>query len=164
MAGVTAVLGIVGAVVSAVGTIAAGNAAKASADYEAEQRRLQGKEEFAAQQRKMLESRKEGERLRSTVAARASSGGFRGSYDDTVADLMGDIEEESSYRERTDLAIGYEKKHGRDAQAVGLELSGDAAQKGSYFSAAGTFLKGVGSVVGKYSTTKPTYVGSYRYG
>lgn len=164
MAEWAAIAGVIGTIVSAGGTIAAGAAQKQSADFQAEQLEQQGMEERAASQRDAQKVRRERDFLLSRSQAVASSSGL-GALDETVTDLSGDIVQDAAVSEGMVRYGGEERAKGRRAQAAASRLEGKAAQTGSYFSAAGTILGGVGSFAksnGLKQQTKTT--ATYRYG
>lgn len=164
MAGLASVIGLIGTVVSAVGTIAAGEAQKDAKDFEAQQQEIQGQEERAASQRDALRKRKERDFLISRQQAVAASSGL-GALDETVQDLAGDVVEESAYQEGMIRYGGEERARGRRAQAAASRYEGEAARTGAMFSAAGTIMGGIGSFAKSMSSrSSPTARGNYRYG
>ena len=161
--GLSAILGLVGTAVSAAGTIAAGSAQKSAAEFQAAQLEQQGKEEKAASQREAERVRKERDFILSRQQAVASASNL-GALDETVQDLAGDVIQEGAYQEGMVRYGGEERAKGRRAQAAAARLEGKAAQTGSYFSAAGTILGGLGSFASDYcSPAKGATSVTYRY-
>ena len=155
---------LVGTGVSAAGTIAAGSAQEAAAEFEAKQLDAAAKEETAAAQREAAEKRREREFITSRQQAVAASSNL-GALDETVVDLAGDVVQEGAYQEGMIRYGGEQRASGRRAQAQASRLSGKAAKTGSYFSAAGTIMGGLGSFAKDYGASmKPTTAYSGRYG
>lgn len=164
LSGLAAFAGLAGTAVSAVGTIAAGNQAKAAADFQAEQLEAQGKEERAASQREAARVKRERDFILSRQQAVAASSNL-GALDETVVDLAGDVVQEAAVQEGMVRYGGEERAKGRTAQAAAARLEGKAARTGSYLSAAGTILGGVGSFASDYGKAKKNAGtgASYRY-
>jgi hypothetical protein len=161
---ISTVVGLIGSVVSAAGTIAAGAAQKQAKDYEASQLEMQALEERAAAQREAQQSRRERDLLLSRQQAVAATSNL-GALDETVLELSGDVARDAAVNEGMILYGGEERAKGRRAQAVASRLEGRAAQTGAAFSAAGTILGGIGSFANSYMKTPPkTATASYRYG
>jgi hypothetical protein len=160
--GLSAILGLVGTGVSAIGTIAAGAQAKTAADYQAEQLDQQAKEETAAAQREALQAKKERDFALSRQQAVAGASGL-GALDETVVNLAGDIAQQGALNEGMIRYGGEERAKGRRAQAVSARLEGQAKQTGSYFSAAGTLMDGIGSFSDDWDKAYggPAYAGRY---
>jgi hypothetical protein len=156
MAMMGAVFGLLGTVVSAMGTIAQGKAAEAAAEFEAKQLEMRGKEERAASQREALEKKREGDLVQSRFqASAAASGAGAGSMDPTIAQLSSDIAGQSKYGQLMERYVGEERKRGLDTQAKAREMEGEAARKGSMFSAFGTIVGGLSNFATKYGAGGP---------
>lgn len=164
-------LGVIGKVlagaasaVSAVGTIAAGSAQNASAEFQAKQLDQQAAEEKAASQREAARVKKERDFILSRQQAVAAASNL-GALDETVQDLAGDVVQEGAFQERMVRYGGDERAKGRRMQAAAARMEGAAAKTGSYFSAGGTILGGLGSFASDYSRSAPTSSSTaYRYG
>lgn len=156
------IAGLIGSGASAVGTIAAGNQAEASADFEAAQLDAAAAEEKAAAQREAAQKRKEVEFVQSRQQAVASQSGL-GALDETVIDLAGDVAQEGALQEQMIQYGGTQRASGRRAQAQAARLSGKAAKTGSYYSAAGTIMGGLGSFASDYTAAKKPSSSSYSY-
>ena len=124
---------VLGTVVSAVGTIAAGAAAARQANAQAaaqehaariaDQKAMQ---ERAVAQRQAFENRREGRLATSTLIARAAASGASAT-DPTIINLGGDIAGRSEYLALSDMARGdrhvpvrqaHHRKRGADHQAM----------------------------------------------
>lgn len=152
LAAISAVVGLLGTVVSAAGTIAQGKAAEAAADFQAEQLKIKGKEERAASQRAAEERKKEAGLVNSRIqAGAAASGAGAGILDTSVVELASDVAGRGEYGARMERYTGEERKQGLDLQAESAKMSGDAAKQGAMFSALGTIVGGVSSFASKYS-------------
>jgi pyruvate/2-oxoglutarate dehydrogenase complex dihydrolipoamide acyltransferase (E2) component len=158
------IAGLAGSAASAVGTIAAGNQAAAGAEFEAAQLDAAADEEKAASQREAMQKRKERDFVLSRQQAVASQSNL-GALDETVLDLAGDVVQEGAVQEGMIRYGGDQRASGRRAQAQAARISGKAAKTGSYLSAAGTIMGGIGSFASDFSgirkPSSPSY--SYRY-
>jgi len=154
------IAGLIGSGVSAAGTIAAGNQAEASAEFEAKQLEAAANEEKAAAQREAATKRKERDFILSRQQAVAGASNL-GALDETVLDLAGDVVQESAVQEGMIRYGGDSRAAGRRAQAQAARLSGQAAKTGSYLSAAGTIIGGVGSFASDYSAAKKPSSSTY---
>lgn len=149
MAGISAILGVVGTVVSAVGTIAAGNAQRAAAEYQAKLYERKANEELAAAQRDADEYQRQKRFVQSKFQANAAASGFDAT-DTTTLNLLGSLEQRGSYQAAVAQYGGAARQAAYRGQATATRMSGRAAQTGSYFDAAGTILGGFSSLYGKY--------------
>lgn len=162
LGGIGSAIGMIGSVVSAFGTIAAGAAAKRSADYQAAQLEIKAKEEKAAAQREAGEVARQKRLVQSRQqAVLAASGG--GALDETALDLAGDVEREGTYRELAVRYGGDERAKGLRAQATAARMSGQAAMTGAIFDAAGGVMKGASTFFDSFGGGKPTGTGSGSY-
>ncbi|WP_456389747.1 hypothetical protein [Profundibacter sp.] len=134
-----------GTILGAVGAIQQGKAAQASAEYSARQFEAQGKAERASAQRKAINEGKQKDLVMSRARAVGASSG--GGLD---LELMGDIEEEGTYRSLTALWEGEERAKGRNAQAAAQRASGAAANRAGGIKAFSTILSGGSSLMDKY--------------
>jgi hypothetical protein len=154
--------------VSAMGTIAGGNAA-ADAGYRGQQAQIYKarQEEQAAQearavgQRALFEKRREGDLLQSKLQARAAASGG-GADDPTVLNLGGDIAARSEYDALFEMYKGENRARGLLDAATASRMKGDAEyaegmakKKASQISAIGTIVGGAGSMFNQYH--KPKY-------
>lgn len=156
------IAGLAGSAASAVGTIAAGNQAAAGAEFEAAQLEAGAAEEKAASQREAMAKRKETQFVLSRQQAVASQSNL-GALDETVVDLAGDVAQEGALQEGMIRYGGTSRAAGRRAQAQAARISGKAAQTGSYLSAAGTIMGGIGSFASDFSATRKPASSSYSY-
>jgi hypothetical protein len=180
MAELATIATIASTVISAVGTIASGQAAAEAgeqaqrvAGWEAKQLEMKGKEELAEGQRKMEERRDAKEDALSALQARAAASGFSATDPSNLA-LADEIERYGSLQEQLELYGGSVGRRDAEFAAKGRRFegaqaydAGQAKKKASYFNAAGTILGGVSSMASKYggSMTKPSYAsgGGGRY-
>lgn len=148
MAAMLATIG--GSAVSAMGTIAAGNAAQQQAEYEAQQLDIRAKEEQAQAQQEAKQYREQKERAQSALTARAAASGFSAT-DPTALALADEIERYGTLQEQLAQYGGKSRRAGTEAQATGVRMTGKAKKQGSRYSAVGTILSGVGSgLSGRY--------------
>jgi hypothetical protein len=143
MAAISAVLGVVGSLVSAAGTMAAGKAQQQAAEYEAKQLEIKGMEERAAAQREGQEHEKKTDLALSSLQARGATGGF--SATDPTALAIGDeIAKYGTYQQQLAMYGGESRQAGLEAQAEGRRMEGRAARQGAKYAALGTIIGGVG--------------------
>ena len=157
--GASMALTAAGAGVTAMGTMAAGEAAadagrrgQQASDFRAKQADMQAQESRAASQRVALEKRKEAGLLGSRLQARAAASGG-GADDPTVIDLGGDIAQRGEYLALTEMFKGENRARGLEDQALGARMTGEAlAEEGrakrraAGYSAAGTIIGAAGSM------------------
>lgn len=134
---------VIGGAVSAVGTLAAGGAAKDAGYFKAAQEEQAGQESRAASQRASLEQRRQAGLALSKVQAGAAASGA-GASDPGILKIAGDIAGRGEYQALTEMYKGENRGRGLEDQAMGDRMSGDAAQEGSYYKAAGTALDTIG--------------------
>lgn len=158
MAGIGVIVGLVGAAVSAVGTIAQGQAQANALNFEAKQYKIKAQESVAASQRDAIERTREKEMLQSRLqAGAAASGAGAGALDPTVVQLASDIEGQGTYGAEMELYKGKELARGYRMQAEADQMSAQAAKTGSYFGAFGTIVGGLSSFASKYGYPAPDY-------
>lgn len=158
MAGLSSILGVVGTVVSAIGTIAAGAASAQAANYQAAQLDLKAKEERASSQREGFEIGRQKGLIQSRIQAlsAASGGDAGGAFGSTIDALANDVEAGGEYRRLMADYGGQERAAGLRGQANAARYTGQAAQMGSFFSAAGTILGGASTFFDQYGYGRPT--------
>ena len=119
-------------------TIAGGYMAKNSDEYEADQLKIKGQEEFAAASRAASEKRQEGALVNSRQQALAAiSGGGAGSDAPTILKLMGDTAGQAEYNAMTELYGGESRRRGLLDAAKAKKLEGKASLLGAYGTAFG---------------------------
>ena len=145
-----AALGAVASVISAVGGVMSGVAAKQSADFEAAQQEQQGKEAFAASQRDAEQARREAQIVQSRQQALAAASGG-GADVATIVKLMTDTAKEGEMNAQSYMYSGLNQKRGYMDQAMGTRMTGRASMLGSFLGAAGTLAGSFGKY---YEQTK----------
>lgn len=163
MAMMSGIFSLLGAVVAAAGTIAAGKAQKESAYYQAQQYELKSKEEAAAGQREAMEAERNKQLVLSKQQSLAAASGL-GATDPTIVELAGETAKRGTYQAQMLRYGGEERATGLRAQAVASRMSGDAALAGAQASAAGSIIGGFGSMFsnfggGGYSSGAGSYHG-----
>lgn len=165
------IIPLIGAAVSAVGTIASGAAAKTAAEaqsnalqFRATQEEMAATEARAASQRQADEKRHEGLLVRSQLQARAAASGGSAT-DPGILAIDSSIVGRSEYLALTETYKGENRARGLEGTAMATRMSADAAlaegkakQTASYFSGAGTLIGGIGSAYSAYSgvpTSRP---------
>ena len=149
MAAIGAVLGVIGTVVSAAGTMAAAKQAERDAEFMAKQDEQNAALERAKAQRKQDQIHLERDRLISRNRALAASSGG-GALDESVLDLSSDIHEESYLQsglvrgDAENVALGL-----RDRAAARV-ASAKANTQGAKLSAFGTILGGFSNMFGRF--------------
>jgi hypothetical protein len=147
---VSALAGLAGTGITAAGTLAAGDAAKASADSQALQLNQQATQARAASQRTMMEHQRQTGLVQSQLQARAAASGG-GATDDTVLDLGGDVQARGEEQALMDLYNGENQGRGLEDQAKAKVASGEAAQEGASYSALGTIASGIGTGFSRFA-------------
>lgn len=157
LAAVGAVVGLIGTAVSAMGTIAAGQAQSAAADYQAQQLERKAAEERAASQREAFTKKQEVDLVQSRIQAGAAASGL-GTLDPTIQDLAGDTEVQGQMNQKMVRYGGEQRRAGLLDQASAARATGKAEEQGSIFGAVGTMIGGASSFFTKYgeATAKPT--------
>jgi len=175
MSGMELILPLIGAGVSAVGTIAAGRQAEQQAEeqqrvanWEAKQLEMKATEEKAIGQRDMLIERRQKNMALSRLQTVAAGSGF--SATDPSALAIGDeIEKYGTYKEQLAMYGGTSKERDLNLSAAGRRHegamaydAGQAAKQGSYLTAAGTILGGASTMAERYARrSSPTTYGRY---
>lgn len=133
---------LIGGLLSAGATVAGGIAEKNSADFEADQLKRKGQEEFAASQRDAEQARKEATLANSRAQAlAAASGGGAGTDAPTIIRLLQDTAGQGEYNAQTQLYGGKSRQAGLLDQAAGRRASGRASFLGSTLSGFGQAAK-----------------------
>lgn len=166
-------MGIVGTLVSAAGTIVGGIAAKQQADaqaaaleYRAKEEEKAAQEARASGQRQALEQRRNAALTGSMLVARAAASGA-GATDPTILNLGTNIAERGEYLALTEKYKGEQRARGLEDQAAGdrwsaaaTESSAGTAMFGSFLGAGAGLMGGIGktlmgggsSAFGRYSS------------
>jgi hypothetical protein len=150
LAMISAVVGMMGSVVQAQGTIAAGKQAKVAADYEAAQLDIKAKEEQAAAQREGFEHQRKKELALSELTTKSAASGFSAT-DPTSLALADEIEKYGTVQQQMAMYGGTSRRAGIEAQAEGRRMEGKAAVTGARSAALGTILGGISSMAGKFA-------------
>lgn len=154
MAFIAPVLTAVSTVLSVVGQIQAGNAAKQSADFKAAQYQEQATEAKAAASRKAADQIRMGGLLQSRAqAVAAASGGT--ATDPTAVTLEENISGQSEYNALTSLWSGDAEAAGLTNSANAETYSGEQAQKAGIIGGITTGLAGGASMYAKYGEPSP---------
>jgi len=153
----------VGSGISAMGTIAGGNAAaqagqmqQAAANNQAAQLEENATQAFASGQRQALDDQEKTRLAISTARATAAGSGVNAGVGSPVSDV-GALAKRGSYNAALDMFNGASAATGLRNQAAGVRYSGEAAaiggqeqQQASLLSAAGTIAGGAGSMLKSY--------------
>lgn len=133
-----------GSIVSGLGQMQAGKAAKVGADFQAAQMRQQAGQERAASQRVAIEKRREATIAQSRAqAVAAASGG--GATDKTVLDLTGGLAQQGEYNALSALFEGEESARGMELGATSAQMQGKQAKKAGMIGGMTTIASGIGS-------------------
>jgi hypothetical protein len=145
---------IASTVLSAAGTISAGNAARGAANFEAAQMTQKAGQERATAQRSAIEQRRRANLTNSRAqAVAAASGG--GAADPTVTNLMTDITGRGEYNALSEIFSGEEKARGFEMGASARRYEGAQARQASLISAGGTILSSASTLYSKYGDNGP---------
>lgn len=155
MAGIAPILAIAGTVVSAVGTIAAGNAAQASAEFQAKQADARAAEERAAGQRDSMEAEHKTGLVLQRQQALAAGSGFD-ALSPSFVNLAGDTAARGEYQARMSQYGADVRGQDYNLRASGLRMTGQADQTAGYIGAAGTILQGGVNWYDKYGQGGPS--------
>lgn len=154
LAFIAPIMTAVSTVLSIVGQVQQGNAAKQSADFKAEQYAAQAQEAQAAASRKAADQIRMGGLMQSRAqAVGAASGGS--ATDPTVVNIEGNIAGQSEYNALTSLWSGDAEAAGLTNSANAERYSGDQAQQAGEFGAITTGLAGGASMFSKYGEPSP---------
>lgn len=166
MAGIAGIFSLIGTAVSAMGTIAAGKAQQAAANYEAKQLEIKGKEEAAAAQVESQEQERRKKLALSSLQAKAATSGYSAT-DPTNLAIADEIAKYGTLQEQMSTYGGQVRKEGRFSQAVARRMEGKAAAQGARLSAMGTILGGIGGMASRMRSSVPSYYsgssGGYNY-
>lgn len=142
---IAAVGALAGAGISAYGQIDSARRNAEIAEGQARQEEAQGREEFAASQREMMERKLAGQLAQSRMQAiAAASGGGAGSDAPSIVKLMQKTAERSAYGEATATYTGMRLKDALNSSAGARRRTAANNFTGSMYSAAGTVLGGIG--------------------
>lgn len=139
------VLAAGGSAISAAGSIAAGKSQAAAAEFQARQLEEQAKAERASAS---LEAENEAKQKKLVLSrARAVAAASGGGQD---INLLGDIEEEGTYRQMLAVWGGEERAKGRRAQAAASRYEGRQYKRAGFLEGAKTILGGGVSFLERY--------------
>ena len=139
------VLAAGGSAISAIGSIKAGQDQKALAEFNAKQLEAQGAAERAAASVEAENAAKEKRFLLSRARAVGAASG--GGVD---IGLLGDIEEEGTYRQMAAIWGGEEAAKGRKAQAAAQRFEGKMYKRAGLLEGAKTLMGGGSSFLERY--------------
>lgn len=146
-ASLSQVLALGGSAVSAAGSIQAGKAQAATAEFQAKQLEAQGRAERAAASLEASEEDRQKRLVMSRARAVAATSG--GGQD---INLLGEIEEEGTLRALNATWEGEEAAKGRKAQAAASRFEGGQYKRAGFLNATKTLLGGGASFYEKYGT------------
>lgn len=150
MAMLGAIGSIFGSVMSAAGSIAAGKAQQAAANYEAQQLKIKAKEEQAAAQRDAEQQTREKDLTLSKVQSTAAGSGFSAT-DPTTLDIIGDIEGYGDYKAKMAQYGGTSRRAGYESKAEAKIMEGQAARKAASINAASSIIGGFTGGLSKFN-------------
>lgn len=157
-----AALGIIGAITSAVGTIANASAMSAqagaeqtAANYKADMENRQAMEQRAAAQRSALDQRKKTALVQSRLQADAAASGG-GATDPTILKLGSDIAGQGEYNALSEIYSGESRATGLENQGALDRYSGAARASSLQSRSFSTILGGLGGLAGDiYKMNRP---------
>lgn len=156
MAALPAILSIAGTVVSAAGSIAAGNAQKAAADFEAAQLKQNAQYETASAQRDALEADRKGKLVASNqLAAGAASGFGVGDNDPSFQNLTYTTQERAKLQGEMATFGGGVRAQNLQNHAAATLMEGRNAQQAGYINAFSSVLGGASSFFKTYGGGGP---------
>lgn len=149
MAALSAIVGLVGAGVQALGTLQAGKEEKARFAYEQKVQRQQADEAQAASQRDAAARYREGRLLASQQ--RAAIAGSGGSLEDaSVIDLMNDTQDEVNLAAETEIYKGEQQRRGYDDAAKIAGINANNAMSRAKWQAAGGLFAGASNMFSRF--------------
>ena len=150
---IAAVSSIASATIGAAGQLVAGANAAAMGRYQQKEYAQQAETATATGQRAMLEERRKEGLVESSLQARAAAAGGT-STDPSTLNLGGKIAGRGEYNALMDLSQGQNQAAGLTNMGEAARYSGQIAQQGDTWSAAGTMASGVGSMFTDLSYAK----------
>lgn len=159
-----AIVGLMGSLVSAAGTVAAGKAQMEQAKAQAEMQRREAVEEQARYQRGSMQATKERDLVLSKQQANAAASGFS-AQDPSASASWQNIYNEGTYNASMYSYTGQRNKAYGIYQGKLTEWAGERAYEASKLAAMGTVLGGLGGMFGSFggggfsasSSAAPTY-------
>ena len=148
MAGIGTIVSLASTAFSALGTLAEGRQAAATAEFEAKQREAQAKESRAVGQQAALERRREQRLLISRQLAVAAKAG--GAGDPGVIDIFAETAGEGEYNVLAELYKGETRARGLETAAEVRRLEGKQAKTASFFKAGSQIFSGASSLYKKF--------------
>lgn len=148
MAGIGAIIGLIGSGFQAISSIQQGQMAKAQAEYQAKLAEQQGKERQAIAIKKAEEEKHKGELAESRALALAAASGAGGIETPNVADTIGDIHERAYENMVAQLYSGESARNYGTAQANLYRSKGKAAASQGMLGAAGSMVGGMSNFYG----------------
>lgn len=161
MAALPAILSVVGTVVSAAGSIAAGNAQKAAADFQAAQLRQNATYQQAAGQRESMEAERKAKLANSAALAYGAASGLgTDDNDPSFQNLTYSITERGKYQGEVATADANIRAQGMQNQANAAVFSGQQAQQAGEINAFSSILGGASSFFKNYGGGGPSISGA----
>lgn len=158
---------IAGTAVSAAGTIAAGRAQQAAANFEAAQYEIKAQEERAAAQREQFALKRKKNLALSRLQSLSAASGFDPTGP-TELDITGEIAQYGTFQEQMARYAGESRAQGLRDAAGASRATGLAQRRGASLSAIGTILGGVSTMAERFAKYSQGGGGSaapsYRYG
>ena len=143
MAGIAAIMGPMGGILSGVGTIFSGIQENAAAKFEAKQMEAKGDAEFAKSQREAINHRKEKDMVMSRQrAVEAASGGGGSAPGNSVEEILSSTEQTGEYNAMMDMYNGKTARNDLYRGAAARRMEGKSAMFGSFLKAGGTIFSG----------------------
>lgn len=144
--------------VSALGSIASGNAARGQANYQARQMEQQAGQERATAQRAAIEQRHKAALAGSRAQALAAASGG-GASDPTIVGIQSDIAGQGEYNALSALFNGEERARGMETQAQATRFQGQQARKAGVMGAFTSVANGAGTIMGSGNSLLNKYGG-----
>jgi hypothetical protein len=147
--GLSAILGGIGAAVSAIGTLSAGAQQKKRYEYEAKVQQQQADEAQAASQREAADKYRQGRLIESQQRALiAGSGGSLG--DASVIDLMGDTRQQVALAAETDIYKGEQQARGYNDAAEVSKINAKNSMQAAWLNAGADLFSGVSNMYSRF--------------
>jgi hypothetical protein len=161
LAAIAPIAQVIGAGVTAMGTLAAGRQANEAGQWQAREHERVAMAERAAAQREAEQVERRADLAQSRLQTVGAASGLSAT-DPTALNLEGEIASHGDLQARMTRYGGDDRATGLRGQADMARYSGKAAQTASYYRAAGTILGGIGGLA-RYGNTPTSGASSSPY-
>lgn len=161
LAAIAPIAQVIGAGVSALGTIAAGRSQREAGEWQAREYERQADSERATAQVEAEGRQRQSRLLQSRLQTVGAASGFSAT-DPTALNLTGEIERQGRLQADMATYAGEDRATGLRSQGAMSIYGGQAAETGAMYRAAGTILGGIGGLA-RYGDTRSPGGGNNNY-